>query len=508
MPRSIARFFPIIIVAIAAPSMAYCQFIEGIDLSSQPLPSGSRGQAMAGSLIAVPGGIASLEYNPAALAPLESNEFSFSVFNRDHASTALFFGNSSDNSLSRTSISSLGLAAPYPVTQGHLAIGISFNRVRDYTSTYSFSAVNRNSSLFNTKGFITTNGIAPYYGDSLGTGNRQFLGNYNIAYALGLTNQVPDSGAFMLSTPFNGGLQQSGTVTQEGGLNAVRIGAGIDIAEGIAAGATINLFFGSLDYTRVYRETDVNGIFAHDLGTIAPAKFQSAEITDILHEGQTGGNLKLGLLIDKLDLVRFGLTLETPTLMHIDETADRTGIGNFPYTTYTFPNLNGATSSEQIYDIVTPMRLSAGASFHLLGLTTSAGVSYANMSQLRFTNSDLDMSALNDDARNLLRSVLSWQLGAEYAIPGTGINLRAGYADEPSSYKGDPSSFDTKSISGGLGVLLGKSLLIEGAWRHSTYHTNHSIYNDYTLDGKQISSSITDDAVHRDDISVTFNYRY
>jgi len=130
------------------------------------------------------------------------------------------------------------------------------------------------------------------------------------------------------------------------------------------------------------------------------------------------------------------------------------------------------------------------------------------MSQLRFTNSDLDMSALNDDARNLLRGVLSWQLGAEYIIPIAHLSVRAGYAVEPSPYKGDPSNYNTNTLSGGLGILLGKSLLIEGAIRHSTYHTSHQLYNDFTPEGTQISSNITDDAVKRDDISVTISYRY
>jgi hypothetical protein len=130
------------------------------------------------------------------------------------------------------------------------------------------------------------------------------------------------------------------------------------------------------------------------------------------------------------------------------------------------------------------------------------------MTQLRFTNITSDMNFLNDDARNLLRPVLSLQAGAEYVLPFLGLSVRAGYSDEPSPYKGDPSTYDTKAISGGLGMLLSKSILLEATLRHMTYHTNHAIYNDFSLDGSAASANIDDDAVTRDDVSVTFQYRW
>jgi len=497
MPRSIFIF-----LLLSMPCALRAQVIEGLQLATQPLPSGSRGLAMGGSLISSADGIDALDFNPAAIAPLTSREITISIFNRDHTSTADFFNTSSTASLNAMSLSSLGIAAPFSTTQGHLAVGISFDRVRDYTSSYSFKAVNSTSSYFNTRGFLQD------FGNPTSLTNSQYLLQSNLAYALALTYGVPDSGAYMLTTPFNGGLEQSGTVTTEGGLNAVRIGAGIDIAEGISAGATLNILFGSYNYTMDYQEKDINGVFANDSVHLPPFGFQQANITTTLHQDQNGASIKFGLLM-KRSIVNLGLTIETPEAMHISENSVQTGTSSF--------GTNGQFSSDmasdlpvyvQEYDITTPFRFGAGASIHLLGLTGSASLSYADMSQLRFSNGTFDMSAENDIARDSLRGVLAWQLGAEYTFSLLGLSVRAGYSFEPSPYKGDPTNYGVSAISGGLGFDLSKSVSLEAALRHAIYHTNHAIYNDVTPDGSPASANIYDDAVTRNDVSVTFSYRY
>ncbi|HET6401731.1 MAG TPA: hypothetical protein VFH95_10065 [Candidatus Kapabacteria bacterium] len=497
MPRSIFIFLVLLV-----PCALRAQLLEGLQLTTQPIPSGSRGMAMGGSLISAAEGIDALDFNPAAIAPIASHEITFSIFNRDHASTADFFGTSSTASLNAMSLSSLGIAAPFPTTQGHAAMGISYDRVRDYTSSYSFKAVNPNSSYFNTRGFLQDQGTNP-----TDASNGDYLDQTNLAYALGLTYGVPTGGPYTLTTPFTGGLEQSGTVTTEGGLNAIRIGGGIDIAEGISAGATVNILFGSYDYTMNYQEKDVNGIFANDTGTLPPDKFQQANILTTLHQDQSGGSIKFGLLV-KRSILNFGITVETPEAMHISENSQQTGTSSFgPNGTLNSDLASALPIYAQEYDVTTPFRLGAGASIHLLGLTGSAGVSYVDMSQLRFSNGTFDMSALNTEASDSLRGVLSYQLGAEYVLP-LGISIRAGYSFEPSPYKGDPTNYGVSAISGGLGFDLSSSVSLEAAMRHASYHTNHAIYNDLTPQGTPASANIYDDAVTRDDVSVTFSYRY
>jgi hypothetical protein len=493
------------------PSALRAQIAQSdLMLATQPLSSDARGTAMGGNLISSATGIDALDYNPADLVAITGRMFTISGFNRDYSSNASFLGSSSNSTFDAGAVSSVGFATQWPTMQGHFVTAISFDRVADYTSAYSFSAVNPNSSLFNTQGFLS-NGTpmsGTGYFNHNGQGiNQSFLGNHNLAYALGLTYDVPDTGAYALTTPFSGGNLESGNVTTEGGLDAVRIGGAVDVAPGVSLGATLNVLFGTYDLIENYSETNVNGI-ATDTGTAAPAGFQSATITTHLHQDQSGGSIKFGLLVDK-QIVKFGLTIQTPQVLHIDESYQQSGIAYFANDgPFSSNQMDNPPSGGDSYDIVTPTRFGAGASVHAGGFVGSVSASYMNMADLEITNSTFDATASNQMASDSLRGVFSYQLGAEYTIPVIGISLRAGYSFEPSPYKSDPTNYGVTAISGGLGFALSKYVDLEAAIRISTYHSFHDIYNDVTPAGTPISANVTDDAVSRDDMSLTFSYRY
>ncbi len=478
-------------------------------LATQPLSSDARGTAMGGNLISAANGIDALDYNPADLVAIQSRLFTISGFNRDYSSNASFLGSSSNSNFDAGALSSVGFATKWPTVQGSFVTAISFDRVADYTSAYSFSAVNPNSSYFNTQGFLssgTPSSGQGYYRYNGQPNNQNYLGNNNLAYALGLTYDVPDSGAFSLTTPFNGGNLESGNVTTEGGLDAVRLGGGVEIAPDVSLGATINILFGTYDQIENYTETNVKPNIT-DTGA-APAGFQSATVSSLLHQDQSGGSIKFGLLVDK-QIVKFGLTVETPQVLHINETYQESGIAYFNSVgPYSSAGMLNPPSGGDSYDIVTPTKLGAGVSVHAGGFVGSLSASYMDMADLEITNSTFDASESNQMASDSLRGVFSYQLGAEYTIPVIGLSLRAGYGFEPSPYKSDPTNYGITAISGGLGIALSKFVDLEAAIRISTYHTNHAIYNDYTPSGQFVSANVTDDAVSRDDMSLTFSYRY
>ncbi len=473
---------------------------DALRVSTNELPSGPRATGLNGSQIGTPGGFDALQWNPAAIAPNEFNEVGVSLYYRGHNSEAQFLGTSLGDNITTMSLGSLGLTSVSPTRRGHLVFGLSYDQVRDYTSSYSFSAVNPNSSFLNTQGFVNDPGLGPKTEP-----NQSYLDQTNLAWQLHLTYNVPDSGVASLKTPFAGGLQQSGTVTQEGGMHALRGGAAIDIAEGISVGAALNLYYGTYTYRRDLVEKDVAGLF--NSGDSTPNNFRSADIIDTRDQEQTGISLKLGLLAYQNDFVKFGATIETPGVYHVSDHFHRSGTADFYHASYvSTPNVE--TDLTNTYDMTTPLKLGAGVSFHFLGASLMGSANYQDMSQTRFSNSDVDLSNLNDDARKNLRGVLSWQIGAEYIIPFAGIALRAGYGVEPSSYKNDPSTYDTKTLSFGAGVLLSKSFVIEAGYQRVTYTTDHLLYSDLDVAGNPVSAAINVDAVKRDQVSVGFGYRF
>src|SRR6185312_2042792 len=243
-------FLSICIASLSVSKEVSAQgLLDGVRLGRALLPTGSRGTAMGGAMVSAVNDYTALDWNPAALAPLEFDEFGLGISERQHSSDAVFLGNTLSDQLSSTDFSSIGATFAAPVKRGHFAFGISFDRARDYTNTYSFSAINPASSYLGTQQFISDPGIA---GQTIGD-YKGFLDQNNPAWSLYLTKDI-DSLHSKLVNPFAGGLLQSGTVTEGGGMNALRVGGGIDIAPGVAVGATINFFFGDYTYTKVYSE--------------------------------------------------------------------------------------------------------------------------------------------------------------------------------------------------------------------------------------------------------------
>ncbi|HET9137623.1 MAG TPA: hypothetical protein VFO76_13400, partial [Candidatus Kapabacteria bacterium] len=143
-----------------------------------------------------------------------------------------------------------------------------------------------------------------------------------------------------------------------------------------------------------------------------------------------------------------------------------------------------------------------------------ASAEFVDYSQLDFSSDVTDLTDLNDASRDQLHDVLNYNLGVEYLIKPLGVLIRGGYSMQPSPYKGDPAEYSTKSISGGLGILLSKSAMLEVSYRNCSYRTSHTLYNDYTVnDGtangsKPVSAVIDQDDVKTDQVALGFSFRF
>jgi long-subunit fatty acid transport protein len=67
--------------------------------------------------------------------------------------------------------------------------------------------------------------------------------------------------------------------------------------------------------------------------------------------------------------------------------------------------------------------------------------------------------------------------GAEYEITPIGLRIRGGFIYTPSPFQGDPSSFDKKTVTGGVGFMLGDSAMLDAAFGYGwwkNYRVNYS----------------------------------
>jgi hypothetical protein len=269
----------------------------------------------------------------------------------------------------------------------------------------------------------------------------------------------------------------------------------------------MNVLFGNYESRRVMDITDVNGKFSGESG-VAPNGFQSAEIIDTRTQSQAGLNLKLGLLVYSLELVRFGLTVETPTWLSIEDNFIRTGSSRFSSGERFESEIAQEPLTVNDYSITTPFKFGAGLSFHLPNTVIAGTAHYYNASSASFSESDF-LGGINDDVIKDLEPVLSWNVGAEHVIPQIGLALRAGFGIEGSPYKIDTDPmFDTKSFSGGISVLLSKNTALDAGYRRTSYTTDHSVYKDFTPEGERVSAIVDRDDISHDQFSLTFGYRF
>jgi long-subunit fatty acid transport protein len=192
---------------------------------------------------------------------------------------------------------------------------------------------------------------------------------------------------------------------------------------------------------------------------------------------------------------RIGFTVKTPSAFTVKENYGLTARSVFDDSA----SYNYSNDARSEYDVRTPWVIGGGASVTLRDLVLSADFDFTDWTTMEFTNADNSLISQNKDIRAIFGSTLEYRIGAEYDIVASGIRLRAGYGLRPSPYKGDPSDFDRKTLSGGIGVLLTSSVMLDAGFAHSWWNTYRSNYD---------ATSRVDESVSWNSFLLTLSYRF
>lgn len=434
---------------------------------------------MGGAFIGVADDYSASFWNPAGLAQLRRLEFTGGISSLGVDNKAGFLGSSQTSSMSSTGLNDLGFVFPFPTVQGSLVFSFGYNRLASYSSLMQFDGFNSQSSIIPTL----------YQSD----------GNYDVPYNIYLENQNG-------YTPIKGNVQQTGTVKESGNLGQWSFAGAIDIEENISFGIGLNIVTGSYKYTRNYLEADVQNVYANSQASLpadsAYLRFNKFYYDNFLDADVSGGGLTFGLMY-RSDIFRVGLIAKTPTSVTVKESYRDEGqsvfdnAGTFataPKTTYTTPN------STNTYGVSSPWTLGAGFSAYVLPtLLLTGDIEYVDWTQLEWTD-NIDLEKTNASLQSQLRSVTTLRVGAEFDVPLTDIRLRAGYAQKPSPYKADPSSYDNKMLTAGAGILLQRNVLLDAAIGFGNWKTYRTNYGN--------SASRTDEALSTMQMNFTISYRF
>jgi hypothetical protein len=481
----------VVCVLTAAPGV-FAQIPEdALRLGTPGIGVGARAIGMGGAYTGVASDFSALYWNPAGLAQAMHGEFSVGLNYNNIGNTSTYFGSGDQYNVNATNLNTLGLVYPIPVRRGSAVIAFGFDRQSSFASGLSFTGFNPNSSVIQT--YARNGDYEPV--DLSG----------NLAYQLFLADTTL-SGRW--NSPINGRLTQLGTILETGGLNNWSLGGAIDIGKDLSLGITLTYMSGTYRYDHTYKEQDKNG-FYRNMPLATYQAFYSLSLNDYIDDDIAGWNAKFGLMYRVPDLFRLGLTIKTPTAFNIRETfgtppmssaAAVLGSGGATATT----TFNPGESSSQ-YDVNTPWVFGAGASVTLRDLVLSGDAEYTDWTQLEFAKASTDLLATNEQFKRIFIGTTTLRAGAEYDLHQAGIRLRGGYMYIPSPFRGDPTSFDQKYVTAGLGLLLGGSTMVDFAYAHGMWNT--FVYS-YTDPNGAVAPPPVNEKISTNNFFITLTHRF
>ncbi|MCR4418127.1 MAG: outer membrane protein transport protein [Ignavibacteria bacterium] len=419
-------------------------FNDALRLSFQPYGIGARALGMGGAFIGVSDDYTATAYNPAGLFQLKRMEFHGGINYLSYDNNTTFFGNQSTFNTSSVKLTDLGFVFPFPVIRGSLVFAFGFNRSNNFNDALAFEGFND----------TTTSMI------------KALLGRGDVSYLLYLTDSTGDY------TPINGRLYQSGSILSSGSVNNWVFSGAIEVAKNLSIGATIGIVSGEFERNRDYSEEDVNNIYDSRIRTdpVDPrtADFELFRLQETLKWELTGFAAKLGLMYRVSDMMRFGTTIKFPTIYTIKEHYLVDGYSRFG--TGFSADIDPPLESKIEYEIWSPFEFGVGFSVSKFGLTISGDMNLIDYTQMEFKGLSPSKTARNNrDIKQLFKSVMDYNLGAEYNILQSGLRLRAGYFVKNSPFKDDPSDFNRKYLTLGIGYITPEGFSLDLAYVRGTW---------------------------------------
>lgn len=426
--------------------------------------------------------------NPAGLALVKRMEFAGGLnYNKFNNSTT-FFGNQTDYSNSATKLDQLSFIFPFPTIRGSFVVAAGYSIDKNFNGALSFDGFNPgNNSMIKDLA----------------------LSSDDIPYDLYLSYPLYDAAGDYLkdTTLINGNLNQSGNILSSGSIGKWSFAGASEVSKNVFIGVTLNLYNGTYKRTRDYYEDDTKNIYGNNIltdpGNANTADLQTFYLNDILDWNISGWDAKVGFIYQLYSSIlmgaRIGATIKFPTTYTIKEDYTVNGESDFKNAVYT---ITPPLESKVEYDITTPYVFSGGASVNYTGLIVNADVSYIDYSQMEFSSglSTTQMSSNNKDIKDLFRGVVNYNLGAEYTIPIVGVRVRGGFILNPSPFQGDPSSYDKKYITGGIGFLANETFAVDAAYVYGWWDTIGDNY------GSNVSRTYQNIKYHN--LVFTFSYRF
>ncbi len=475
MYKHILKIFSAIFL-ISAVTINGQNYNDAIRLGFPGLGSNARALGMGNAFNALSDDASASFFNPAGFGLIRKMELSGGLSFSNFDNNTTFFGKETDDNSTNTSLNRISFVLPFPTYQGSLVFGLSYHNSKDLTGVVKFDGFNggNNSKI-------------------------RFLNETtNIPYDLFLTDDN-------YNTPIQGNLNQSGNILNSGGIDNWTFSGAIEVQKNFFIGGNLTIISGSFESNNDYYEDDTHNVYQGVTAAGEPqtTDFKTFYLNNTLKWDIGGWDAKVGFLYQHEDVARFGATVQFPKTFTINEEFLVSGKSEFGTgTTY---SLSSDYNDKVSYDIVTPLEFTGAAAVNLKGIILSAEATLIDYSQLKFKNSNDGLSAgyisdVNKEIKDILRTVLNYNLGVEYTVPTIGLRIRGGFINQSSAFKNDASEFNHKYLTGGLGFLTDGNVGIDVAYAYGWWKDIGDNYD------TNVSRTFQDITVHNVILTTTLRF--
>lgn len=386
--------------------------------------------------------------NPAGLALISKNELS-AGFGFSHIGNEVdIFRSKSKFTINNEYLSHIAFASPVEISNGIATVSIGYFKDNDFKNSYDYSIFNEKSS------YIYQQAQA----------KKRWTFDLLLADINGNTN-IRDS------------VRQNSWIDESGGVHNISGGVGFDVNENVALGFTLTGKWGNFEYIREFSEIDE----LNKYHTWQVDDFSRLDVKEKIKQNISGITGQIGIIGKIEDFMRLSFAIKFPTWYEVNENFSIKHEVTFD------PNPQGVVDrfdtteiGKNSYNIRTPFVYSAGLSFHVLGLTFSAGVEYTDVTQIKFSDATAEVQEQLDILnRMIIRNLVgqtTWGFGAEYKFPALPIEARASYAKTTSPYQLDIPNANKSSFSLGASLYLSKNVRIDGLMRWTNLSEQRTAY--------------------------------
>jgi hypothetical protein len=439
-------FINLILICGATATMAQ-NASDALRLSEPSILSGARSLSMGNAYTSLSNDLSASIFNPAGFGLNKKMEMDVSFNSNTFKNNTTLFNSAVTSSTDQTNFGQFGLVLPMPTVQGSLVFALGFSQLKEFNRTVQFNGYNSNNNS--------------YIQDLLNYGSNNDL---DLIYSLGLTyldaNKVDQ-------TNINGKLNQSGSITQTGKINNWFLSGSMEVEQNIFVGATLDILSGTYKKNFNYWEEDLLGNYTSiqlDPTDTRTKGFKSFNINTLTDWDISGWDAKIGILAKVEDGFNFGATIQFPKTYTVKE-----GYSVQAKSVFTSKTFSESPTYDPVqYDITTPYEFTVGASYSQNNVTVSADAKLIDYSTMEFTDGFTQQARFDENnyIKNNFRAVINLHSGVEVVIPRTHFAIRGGFMVMPSAYKDDPSEFDKKFATAGVGYQSTKNISINFAYAY------------------------------------------